>query len=502
VATLARRLPLTAPTRSELMLGAGAGAATALIALAGVHKLGTEGLVAPLALVAALILLARPLAAIALVFVLVVVCETTFGIFTFTAKVYEVVVKDISLVDMLVILAVASVALDLMRTRRRLYVPRALVVPLVTLALAMVTGVVVGHAAGASLRFAVASEDVLGYLLLLPLAVCNLDIDRRKVTWLLGGALALAGLKALLGMVEIALHRGPSIEGVAQLTYYEPTANWLIMIAILSVFAAVLARAKPRLWVLLSSPLLIACLLLSYRRSFWIAAALGGLLVLVLGTSPHGRRLLVPIGLGLAAAVWLLGSVHYQGATPLVKRATSLSPTRIQNNAEDRYRLNERTDVIANIEAHPIAGLGVTIPWKALPQTLAVEGAAAQGQGHSYVHFALLWYWLKLGVLGALAYIGFQLSAMWIAWRAWRTGAEPLLRAFGLASLCGVVGLLAMDTTASFTGVEGRFTVVYAVQVGLLALIARPGGLREPAPAPDPSSPGPALTAPMRPAMR
>jgi hypothetical protein len=497
---LARRLLPTAPPRRELLLAAGAASVSAVIALAGVHKLGTEGLVAPVAVVAAAILLARPLAAITLVVVLVIVCETTFGIFTFTARVYEIVFKDISLVDVLVAIAVASVALDLIRTGRRLYVPRPLVLPLVTLALAMVTGVVVGHAAGASLRFAVASEDVLAYLLLLPLAVCNLDLDRRQVMWLLGGALALAVVKAVLGLVEVAAHLGPSIEGVAELTYYEPTANWVIMIALLSVFAAVLARAKPPLWMLLGSPLLLACLLLSYRRSFWIAAVLGGLLVLVLGTSAHGRRLLVPVGLGLGVAIWLLGSVHFQGAAPLVKRATSLSPARIEASAEDRYRLNERADVIAAIEAHPIAGLGVTVPWKATTETLAIEGGESS-QGRQYVHFALLWFWMKLGVLGALAYVGFQLATMWIAWRAWRRSREPLLRAFALASLCGVVGLIAMDTTASFTGVEARFTVVYAVQVGLLALLARPAGWRAPPP-PQPSPPELTLVAPMAPALR
>jgi O-Antigen ligase len=501
VAVLARRLLLTAPSRRELMLAAGAAGVTALIALAGTHKLGSEGLLVPIALVLAAILLARPLAALTLVVVLVIVCETTFGLFTFTAKVYEVVYKDISLVDVLVAIAVAAVALDLARSGRRLYVPRPLVLPLITLALAMVSGVVVGHAAGASLRFAVASEDVLAYLLLLPLAVCNLNLERRQLVWLLGGALALAIVKALLGLIEVAGHLGPSIEGVAELTYYEPTANWVIMIALLSVFAAVLARAKPPLWMLLGSPLLFACLLLSYRRSFWIAAVLGGLLVLLLGTSPHGRRLLVPVGLGLAAAIWLLGSLHFQGADPLVKRAASLSPTKIEASAEDRYRLNERADVIAEIEAHPIAGLGVAVPWKATAQTLAIEGGGGGTQGRQYVHFALLWFWMKLGVLGALAYVGFQLAAMWIAWRAWRVSDEPLLRAFALASLCSVVGLLAMDTTASFTGVEGRFTVVYAVQIGLLALIARPGGLRKASPKPEPARPELTL-APMAPGSR
>jgi O-antigen ligase/polysaccharide polymerase Wzy-like membrane protein len=476
VAVLARRLPLTALPRRELLLGAIAAGATALIALAGMHKLGAAGLLAPLAVVLAAILLARPVAAVTLAVVLVVVCEgPTFGILTFTSEVYEVVYKDISVVDVLVGLAIASVGLDLVRSGRRLYVPRPLVVPSVTLALAMVGGVVVGHAAGASLRFAVTSEHVLAYLLLLPIAVANLDLDRHQIMRLLAGAFVLATLKAVLGLVELAAHLGSPIEGVAQLTYYEPTANWLIMIALLSVFAAVLTRAKPPLWMLAASPLLVACLVLSYRRSFWIAAVLGLLLVLMLGTSPVGRRLLVPAGLGVVLAIWLLGSINFQNQSPIVKRVASLAPSKLEANAEDRYRLDERADVLAEIWAHPATGLGVTIPWAATAQTLPLE-SAQEGAGRQYVHFAALWFWLKLGVLGLFAYIGVMFGSMWVAWQAWRKSSEPLLRAFALASLCGMAGLLVMDTTASFTGVEPRFTVLFAAQVGLLALIAKLGG--------------------------
>ncbi len=45
----------------------------------------------------------------------------------------------------------------------------------------MLAGIVTGHASGASLRFAVFSEDVLAYLLLLPLTVANLDVDRAQL---------------------------------------------------------------------------------------------------------------------------------------------------------------------------------------------------------------------------------------------------------------------------------------------------------------------------------
>ena len=78
-------------------------------------------------------------------------------------------------------LALLAVGIDLIARRRRPTVPRALMAGLVMLLLAMLAGAVTGHAAGVSLRSVVLSENVLAYLLLLPLAVSNLEIDRRQV---------------------------------------------------------------------------------------------------------------------------------------------------------------------------------------------------------------------------------------------------------------------------------------------------------------------------------
>jgi len=312
-------------------------------------------------------------------------------------------------------------------------------------------------------------EIVLLSLLLLPVAIANLRIDRRHLLVLLGGAMALTIFKAVLGLIEVAGHYGEPIEGTATLTYYEPAANWLIMIALLTVSAAVAARIKPPLWMLLGSPLLIACMVLSYRRSFWIATVLGLLLVLLLGISPTGRRLLVPAALVIAVAVWVLGSVHFQDQLPVVKRVESLAPSKLTSNVQDRYRLDERANVLGEIRAHPITGLGLGVPWQASVQPLSVE----HEEGRQYVHFAALWYWLKLGILGLAAYIAIMLGAAILAWRVWRRSAEPLVRAFGLASLCGVAGLATIETTASFTGIDARFTVIFGAQLGVLALLDR-----------------------------
>jgi O-antigen ligase len=463
-------LRLLALRRRDVLLATGIAAFLALTMAAGIRVLGGVGVLVPLALLLAAILLTRPVLTLVLIVGLALVCEgEAFGLFTFTGELYIQVYKDISLLDLLVGLIVISALFDVLRNDRPLLIPRPLALGLTMLALAMACGAYVGHESGVSVRYSIFSEHILFYLLLMPVAVANLDLDERRIKRMLAATVPLAAIKAVLGLVEISMHLGRGIEGSSTLTYYEPTANWLMMIILLAILAAALAKTTRPRWVLLSSPLLIACLLLSYRRSFWIASVLGVVLILVVGTSPAGRRLLIPSGLAVAAAIWVLGSINFQSNLPVVKRVNSLSASTLEANSEDRYRIDERENVFAEIEAHPITGLGVGIPWQATAAPLSVEHEG----GREYVHFVALWFWLKLGVLGLCAYLGLVLGSIVLAWQAWRRSRDPWLRAFSLASACGIAGLLVMDTTASFTGVEPRFTLVLAAQIGLLGVLAR-----------------------------
>jgi len=427
-------------------------------------------LLAPLAVAVVLGLLYRPATLACVVVALTVLCEgPTFGFVHFTSNLYVQIYKGLTPLDVLVALVVLSVGIDAIRRRRPIRISRALLPGVTILLLAMLAGAITGHAAGMSWRTVVLLENVLCYLLVLPVAISNLELDRRQVAALLGAITALALSKAVLGLIEVAGHYGQSIEGSSTLTYYEPAANWLIMIALFGVFAALVARAKPPLWMLLGSPLLIASIVLSYRRSFWIATVLGLLLVLLLGTSPLGRRMLLPAALAIALAIFLLGSIKFQAQIPVVKRVESLTPTQLTSNVEDRYRLDERANVLAELRHHPITGLGLGIAWQATAQPLSVE----HEEGRQYVHFAALWFWLKLGILGLVAYVMMLAGGALLAWRVWRRSHEPMLRAFGLASLCAIAGLVVIETTASFTGIDPRFTVLLGAQIGLLALLDR-----------------------------
>jgi hypothetical protein len=458
-------------TRSELPIAIVAGAFTALLILATMHKLGSVGaLFVPLAIPLLLVLIANPLWMTSVVVGLIVLFEgPDFGLFSFGSKLYA----HATVLNVLVALVVLSVAIDLVRKRRRVELPAVLSLPLVALLLAMAMGVVIGHSNYVSISKGIHSENLLIYLLLLPIAVANLDLDRAQVVRLLGGLIVLAIIKALLGLVEVGGHLGVPIEGHTTLTYYEPTANWIMMIAILTIAASFVMRYRPPTPFIAAFPVLIAALVLSYRRSFWIGAVLAVLLVLMLGLSPSTRRLLAPTIVFLVVAVWLAGSVHFQSGSqsqsPIVNRVQSLVPSKLTTNVEDRYRLDERANVLAEIRAHPITGLGMLVPWSAATRPLSIE----HPQGRLYVHFAALWYWLKLGILGLIAYIGLLLSMAVLSWRVWRGSREPFVRAYGLASLSAVAGLAVVETTGSFTGVDARFTILFAAQLGGLALVVR-----------------------------
>ena len=66
-------------------------------------------------------------------------------------------------------------------------------------------------------------------------------------------------------------------------------------------------------------------------------------------------------------------------------RLRSINPTAIADSADDRYRIEERRNVLRNIEQHPIEGLGWGIGYtQYYPES-------SDTITHDYVHFALLW---------------------------------------------------------------------------------------------------------------
>jgi hypothetical protein len=250
------------------------------------------------------------------------------------------------------------------------------------------------------------------------------------------------------------------------LTFYEPATNFLLLVAITGAIAAFLMRVPMPWWARLAAPLAAAALVLSFRRNFWIAAVLAFLLVLLLSRLGTGRRTLLPtaalLAVGITVALLWRGAPDLEG--PVAERAFSLSPTQVVTDPYDRYRLDEQRNVVAEIHAHPVLGIGLGTPWQ-LRHPLPVE----LEDGRFYTHVVLFWYWLKLGLAGVIGYVWLMLSAIAAGLALFRRGSSPVVRVGGLTLFASFAAMVVAETTGSFTGVNDRYTVVVGVALGWLA---------------------------------
>jgi O-antigen ligase len=442
-------------------------AGLALVAAAAL-RYGPAALALPLAAAAAVALLQRARIAVALVVALVVICEgRSDDLLGFTSWMYDPLPLRVTPMESLLALALLAVLLDRLRAERPVRLVGPLTVPLLLVALAALAGAATGLFAGVGGEDVVFAGRQLIWLPIVPLLVVNVVETERQVRGALAFGAGVALLKAALGLVGVVAGIGVVVEGET-ITYYEPTANWLVLLAILGVVAALQLRARPPLWLLAGTPLLVLSLALSFRRSFWIAAALGVLLVVLLGSRPLGRRLAVVAGVLLALALWTLSLQPLQTEAPIVERARSLEPSKLEQNAQDRYRIDELDNVMAEIRRQPITGLGLGAQWTAI-HPLGVE----HENGRGYTHVVALWWWLKLGILGLLAYLAVIGTCLAMSWQVWRRSADPLFSAAGLALLCGLAALAVVETVGSFTGVDPRFTALVGALGGLLAVMRR-----------------------------
>lgn len=464
------------PVRRIPIPAVGAPLAAGLVLLASLRV----GVLAPLALLACaatVLLLSRPALALAVAVGLPVLVESEsdWGPSTAPARLYELIPgTKLSPVEALVLLALAATLLD----QRRGTTPRrfgaALGAPLALLGLALLAGSVTGYYAGIGPSGLVNALRAPVLLLVVPLVVFRVVGTNVSLHRALGFLLALAVAKGVLGVLALVTGQTADSIGDQPLTYYEAPANLLVMLGLLFWACAALRRIPLPTWVWAGVPFMGASLLLSYRRSFWVATVLGLVLVLLFAVGRQSRRLGIPVVVALAAALGLtlsgqLSSGLTSSAPPTTSqgvggRLQSLSPTAISTSKDDRYRTGERRNVMAALEEAPVAGLGLGISYPAR-YPLSIGNIP-----RDYVHFAVLWWWMKCGILGLVGYVWFTLAAIWVAARVQRTHPDATVRAAALGAAAGLVGYAVAETTATFTGPDPRSSLLVGAVLGLLAV--------------------------------
>jgi O-Antigen ligase len=434
--------------------------------LAAGHEKGILVLAAVVGISAVVALLLAPawVAVSALLGTVIVFESNPQGFLSVTSHFYTAGGK-IGLPFIFFLLVVAALLFDLVRRGEPFRFPGPLTYPLLFLLGATMLGIVNGKLSGASRGAMISQIETLLMLGVMPFVVVNALHTRTAVrNFALVGA-GLAIFKGFEGTIGWLMGQGMSF-GSTTLTYIEPTANWLMLLLLLTIAVAVIHRVPTSIWVRWGALFALAALVLSFRRSFWIGAILGFLLILLFATGRRGGRVLLPgiviFTIAFGAAYIVAGPTNSNN--PLQARAKALSPSQIQLNADDRYRIEERRNVLKDLAQRPIYGLGIGVPWVAhRAVSLDFNGA------RQYVHFLPLWYWMKMGVFGLIAYIWLFGTALYMSFSLWRRHPDGLHRAIGLAAFAGFAGLMVVETTASFTGVDTRFSIVVGAALGWLA---------------------------------
>jgi O-antigen ligase len=467
-------IPVARPNRRRLARAGGhliwvAGLAAVLAG--ATYKVGVvPALLALAGLLAVPLLLNNSRAAFIAWITVIVIAENTedWNISLF-GKLYQKTPAYFSITFLMLILAAGAALLDVIRPGREARLPDSFLPALGLVAIATAFGF-----ATAALGPGIAKSSVLGAvqnygsLLLPPLILVNVIRTTGELRRLVGYLAALTVLKSAAGVLAVVGGVTTAEVGLGRVSYLAPAINWMEMVYLLAVAGASVSGTRLPRWMLWSTPVVLASFVLGQRRSFWLAAAFALILVVLIASRRTNRRLLLPaVGLTvvivyLAAATGVTGPV--QGT--LVTRATSLNPTSVTTNKEDRYRLAELHNVWPAIARQPLEGLGIGVPWpERSPLPFEFQ------DNHYFTHYAVLYWWMTCGLIGLAAYLLLMGTTIVAGARLWWRAREPLERLTALSLGLGTVGLVIVELTTTVVPADGRGTAIFATSIGILAVI-------------------------------
>jgi hypothetical protein len=251
------------------------------------------------------------------------------------------------------------------------------------------------------------------------------------------------GIKGVQGFVRFIQFRSllPRPESILAHEEAYFFAIFTVLTAMLWLFGD---KSRLRWWATALLPIVTVANLANNRRTSW--AILGGcLLVLIVITAvrlPERRRLLVKILIPLTAVslVYFPAFWHSNGTFGQPARALRdiVSPAARDAQSND-YRKVEDANLGINIKATTPFGAGLGVP---INYVIPIPNIATIDSLVTYVpHDNILYIWMRLGILGALAF-WFWVGASIVA--AARLARSPDLRLamFGTLTTCAIVGYL------------------------------------------------------------
>ncbi len=222
---------------------------------------------------------------------------------------------------------------------------------------------------------------------------------------------------------------GAAVPGVATPIFDGPTLSAVTLAALLGLRSLSQNGSGARTWWGVLGVGASFLIVLSLRRSCWVALALG-----VAVTMAFRPRRLILAGSLLVLTV-VVAAVSLQGS--LLRRMESFSvfADRSEYGQTNQDHIGELLDVVEQIEAHPVLGIGVGTPIK----TDRIRNWKKESWE---VHNAILFMWLRFGFAGLVAYLGFHAGLLRWLWTLQHSSRSEPIRTLCQVSIGFVLGHL------------------------------------------------------------
>jgi O-antigen ligase len=219
-------------------------------------------------------------------------------------------------------------------------------------------------------------------------------------------------------------------------------------------------------------PLLGMGIILTYNRSYWVAAILG-VMILLLITATEGKIRLVAL---LAVVLIFGGSILAMfggtegklGSTvdAVSTRFTSLfAGAELQQSAPVDDRRIENGYAVAQIERHPLLGIGLGNEYR--PKIYGEDDKLTY-----YVHNAYLFLLIDTGIIGFLFYFWFYILFLIRAAKNWKGISDNFLKSVVVGFMISGIAILIMALVIPVF-MEWFSIVVIAGMIGLTEALIR-----------------------------
>jgi len=443
---------------------------------------GEPILLAPLAAtLVVIVVLARPVAGLYLLFAAVLFLEqfdipgisplTSQTRFYQNVSAFTPLPLRLSACDLLILLTLASCALrHIVRHESLRRGPFAAAVMLYTGAFAV--GTAIGIARGGAWDPSATLAELRGplYVAISYFLTVDLIRDRARLSVLMWSFVLLVAGKAVQGIANYIATSSMSLEAV---TAHEDVIFFNVAIGLATASLVIGLRTKLSYAVIAAAPPILIAELVTQRRVGFIGLATVLLAVTILSVARERRRAFVLIALGalaVGAYVPLFWDASGAIAEPIrALRAVLNDPTvTVRDQLSDHWRVIEDKNIEFTMRQLPLTGVGVGQEY--LFQAEPPRPSATFVYWRYMTHNAVLWVWLKAGPIGAFALAFLVTRVLLVASSLFvrlRDGELRLAAALVIALVIAQVIFSSVELGLTYT----RTMVVLGVALGMVALL-------------------------------